>query len=58
MMAAGVVHGDDESIGLGQLFGQRIRQMRRERRDAAMARQVVPERRESPDVIRTRHAVS
>jgi hypothetical protein len=34
----------------------RIRQVRRERRDAAMAGQVIPERRQSPDVISARHA--
>jgi hypothetical protein len=32
--------------------------MRRERRDAALARQVVPERRESPDPLRSAHAVA
>jgi hypothetical protein len=31
--------------------------MRRERRDPAMARQVIPERGETPDLIATRHAV-
>jgi len=56
--AAGVVHGDDESVRAGPLVDQRIGQMRRERRDAAAARQVTPERGETPDVIRTRQAVS
>jgi hypothetical protein len=57
-MAAGVVHGDDESVRAWQLFDQRIRQMRRERRDPALARQMIPERGETPDLIPTRHAVS
>lgn len=58
MMAAGVVHGDDESVRVGQLFDQRICQMRRERCDAALARQVIPERRESPEPIRPLHTDS
>jgi len=32
--------------------------MRRERRDPAMARQVIPERGETPDLISIRHARS
>jgi hypothetical protein len=56
MMAAGVVHGDDESVRAWQLFDERIGQMRRERCDAAMARQVIPQRGETPDLISTRHA--
>jgi hypothetical protein len=56
MMAAGVVHGDDESVRAWHLFDQRIRQVRRERRDPALARQVIPERGETPDLISTRHA--
>jgi hypothetical protein len=58
MAVTGVVHGDDESIRIGQLFDQRIREMRRERRDAALPRQVIAERRESPYLIRAPHAVS
>jgi len=57
-MAAGVVHGDHESVHAGQLVDQRSRQMRCERRDAAMPRQVIPEHRESPDLIRIIHTVS
>ncbi len=56
--SAGVVHGDDESVRAGQLFDQRIGQMRRERCDAAMARQMIPEGGETPDLIPTCHAVS
>jgi hypothetical protein len=56
--ASGVVHRDDKPIGIGQLFDQRIRQMRGECGDAALARQVIPERRESPDLVRFPHAVS
>jgi len=56
--AAGVVHGDDESVRARQLFDQRICQMRRERCDTSMARQVIPERGESSDLIRTLHTVS
>jgi hypothetical protein len=58
MMAAGVVHGNDESVRAWQLFDQRIRQVRGERRDSAMARQVIPERSETPDLIAKRHAIS
>lgn len=49
--AAAVIHRDDESVRAGQLLQQRISQMRRERGDAALARQVIPERRKSPDRI-------
>jgi hypothetical protein len=58
VMAAGVVHRDDESVRARQLFDQGVGQVRCERRDSAMARQVIPERRESPDVVRTHHALS
>jgi hypothetical protein len=58
MTAAGIVHSDHESVRAWQLFDQRIGQMRRERRDAAMARQVIAECGETPDVIGTHHAVS
>jgi hypothetical protein len=58
MAAAGVIHRDDESVRVGQLFEQRICQMRHERRNAALARQVVSERRESPDLICSAHTVA
>jgi hypothetical protein len=55
MAVPGVVHRDDEPVGTGQLVEQCIRQVRGERRDAALARQVIPERRESPNLTPLAH---
>jgi hypothetical protein len=58
MPSAGVVHRNDEPVRPGQLCDQSVGQMRRERRDAALTGQMIPQGREPRDVFRTRHGVS
>ena len=55
MAAAGVVHGQHESVRIRQLSEQRVSQVRGERGDPAVPGKMIPEHRESLDLIRAGH---
>src|SRR5882762_10257702 len=50
-----VIHREHETLDLGARTGARVREIGRERRDAALAREMIPEHRDP--VNRLRHAL-